>query len=119
MTAASMNAAASDPPEGDIPATFADPDWRGDQHDPLRDAAPTASLVAQALRLESWIRGGACYGWLDTYQARRAAFELQSIRAQLKRLSADDGRCAIQSRLDRLDRMLRSARGAAWSTSTD
>jgi hypothetical protein len=98
---------------------FADPEWRGDQHDLAREAAPTASLAAHAARLADWIRGGACYGWLDTYQARRAAFELQSIRAQLKGLGCDEPRCAIQSRLDRLDELLRRARGAAWSAPDD
>src|SRR5579863_1497236 len=94
---------------------FPDPDWRGEQRDPGREPAPFASLVAQAGRLEDWIRGGVCYGWLDSYQSRRAAFELQSIRAQLKGCAGGAGRSAIQSRLDRLDRMLRSARGIAWS----
>jgi hypothetical protein len=100
-------------------AAFADPEWRGDQHDLARESAPTASLAAHAARLADWIRGGACYGWLDTYQARRAAFELQSIRAQLKGLARDEPRCAIQSRLDRLDALLRRARGAALSAPDD
>jgi len=94
---------------------FADPDWRGDQNGPASAAVPIASLCAQAQRLEDWIRGGACYGWLDSYQARRAAFELQSIRAQLKRAAAAGPRCAIQSRLDRLDATLRQARSLAWA----
>jgi hypothetical protein len=116
MTAAPMKTAST---AADDSTSFPDPEWRGDQRDPLQDDVPAASLVAQALRLEGWIRGGACYGWLDTYQARRAAFELQSIRTQLKRLSVDNGRCAIRSRLDRLDRMLRNARGAAWASRDD
>jgi len=96
-------------------ARFADPEWRGEQHDFVRESPPIATLLAQAARLEDWVRGGACYGWLDTYQSRRAAFELQSIRAQLRGLTAGAPRCAIQSRLDRLDQLLRRARGQAWS----
>ena len=96
---------------------FADPEWRGDPSD-IRQPAPLASLSAQADRLEDWIRGGACYGWLDSYQSRRASFELQSIRAQL-RSAGGDCRCAIRSRLDRLDAMLRQARAAAWSAPDD
>jgi hypothetical protein len=96
-------------------AAFAEPDWRGEQYEPGREPAPLATLIGQAARLEDWIRGGACYGWLDSYQSRRAGFELQSIRAQLKGCAPGAGRCAIQSRLDRLDRMLRRARAAAWA----
>jgi hypothetical protein len=111
-TDASAFTAPADPPAA-VDAGFPDPDWRGEPRDPGRESTPFASLVAQAGRLEDWIRGGACYGWLDSYQSRRAGFELQSIRAQLKGCAAD--RWAIQSRLDRLDRMLRCAREAAWS----
>jgi|SRR5579863_2347885 hypothetical protein len=118
MTRSATNAiefAAKTLPPGGVEPGFADPEWRGEQRDPDREAAPLASLVARAGRLEDWIRGGVCYGWLDSYQSRRAGFELQSIRAQLKGCAAGMGRCAIQSRLDRLDRMLRRARGAAWA----
>ncbi|HXQ10386.1 MAG TPA: hypothetical protein VN805_05230 [Caulobacteraceae bacterium] len=118
MTPLATNAiefAAPTLPSAEVESGFADPDWRGEQRDPDRERAPLASLVAQAGRLEDWIRGGACYGWLDSYQSRRAGFELQSIRAQLKGCAAGAGRWAIQSRLDRLDQMLRRARGAAWA----
>jgi hypothetical protein len=98
---------------------FADPEWRGDQRDFTRDPATIAGLATHVERLADWIRGGACYGWLDCYQARRAAFELQSIRVQLKGLAADEPRCAIRSRLDRLEALLRLARGAAWSGSDE
>ena len=98
----------------DMAGGFADPDWRGVQGEAGDVVTPIASLFAQAQRIEDWIRGGACYGWLDSYQARRAGFELQSIRAQLKGASGGACRCAIRSRLDRLDAMLRRARQAAW-----
>jgi hypothetical protein len=98
-------------------AAFADPDWRGepDGSDTAdRDLRPLSSLAEQEGRLDDWIRGGACYGWLNAYQARRAAFELQSIRAQRARDPLGIGRrCAIQCRLDRLDEVLRSARAMA------
>jgi hypothetical protein len=122
MTPSATNAieffAAADPSTG-RDAGFADPDWRGEQHDAGREPAPLASLIARAGQLEDRIRGGACYGWLDSYQSRRAGFELQSIRVQLKGCAAGMGRCAIQSRLDRLDRMLRRARGAAWAVRSE
>ena len=98
-------------------AQFADPDWRGESDGPggqdlvLR---PLASLTDQERRLGDWIRGGACYGWLNDYQVRRATFELQSIRAQRAQASLGGGcRRAIQSRLDRLDEVLAHARLAA------
>ena len=95
-------------------ADFADPDWRGALDrggEPAADIRPLASLTDQEHRLEDWIRGGACYGWLNAYQARRAAFELQSIRAQQRRDPANPGcRRAIQSRLDRLDEVISQAR---------
>jgi hypothetical protein len=95
---------------------FAEPDWRGEPVGPdgpdlaLR---PMTSLAEQERRLDDWIRGGACYGWLNAYQARRAAFELQSIRAHHARDPLGAGcRRAIQSRLDRLDEVLAQARAA-------
>jgi hypothetical protein len=98
-------------------ATFADPDWRGDQEgdgEPASDLRPLASLTDQERRLEDWIRGGSCYGWLNAYQARRAAFELEAIRAQRRHDPLGAGRRrAIQSRLDRLDEVLRQARNSA------
>ncbi len=97
-------------------AAFADPDWRGEpdgQGGGDRRLRPLSSLADQEARLGDWIRGGACYGWLNAYQARRAAFELQSIRAQRAQAPLGAGcRCAIQSRLDRLDEVLRDARAA-------
>jgi hypothetical protein len=96
---------------------FADPDWRGEPDaDGGRERAlrPLSSLVEQEGRLGDWIRGGSCYGWLNAYQARRAAFELQSIRAQ-RALDPRDAmrRRAIQARLDRLDEVLSKARSTA------
>jgi len=104
---------------GPSEAEFCDPEWRGDQSAASREPSPIASLEAQTERLECWIRGGACYGWLDSYRSRRASFELQSIRAQLKHASGDACRAAAQSRLARLDAMLRRARAAAWASSDE
>jgi hypothetical protein len=95
-------------------AAFADPDWRGEPDGGDRKLRPLSSLAEQEARLGDWIRGGSCYGWLNAYQARRAAFELQSIRAQRAQCSLGAGRrCAIQSRLDRLDEVLSRARAIA------
>ena len=96
---------------------FADPDWRGaPDADGGRERAlrPLSSLADQERRLGDWIRGGTCYGWLNAYQARRAAFELQSIRVQ-RALDPRDAmrRRAIQARLDRLDEVLSQARSTA------
>jgi hypothetical protein len=95
-------------------AVFAEPDWRGEPagpDGPDQDLRPLTSLAEHERRLGDWIRGGACYGWLNAYQARRAAFELQSIRAQRSRDPHGAGcRRAIQSRLDRLDGVLEQAR---------
>lgn len=92
-------------------AVFAEPDWRGEPAGPDLNLRPLTSLAEQERRLGDWIRGGACYGWLNAYQARRAAFELQSIRAQRARDPLGAGcRRAIQSRLDRLDGVLEQAR---------
>lgn len=99
-------------------AAFADPDWRGDQDADGDDRTLRAlsSLIAQERRLADWIRGGSCYGWLNAYEARRAAFELQSIQAQrLHGPLADERRLALQSRLDRLDEVLSEARRGAGS----
>jgi hypothetical protein len=96
---------------------FADPDWRGEpdgEGGADRNLRPLSSLAEQELRLGDWIRGGSSYGWLNAYQARRAAFELQSIRAQRAQAPhAAACRRAIQSRLDRLDAVLSQARLAA------
>ena len=93
---------------------FADPDWRGEPDGASgadRDLRPLSSLAEQEGRLGDWIRGGSCYGWLNAYQARRAAFELQSIRAQRAQAPLGAGcRRAVQARLDRLDEVLRQAR---------
>ena len=95
-------------------AVFAEPDWRGEpvrSDGPGQDLRPLTSLTEQERRLGDWIRGVSCYGWLNAYQARRAAFELQSIRCQHARDSRGAGsRRAIQSRLDRLDGVLEQAR---------
>ncbi|HLI66199.1 MAG TPA: hypothetical protein VKU90_07520 [Caulobacteraceae bacterium] len=98
-------------------AVFADPDWRGEPimpGEPMARLRPLASLAAQEQRLADWIRGGACYGWLNAYEARRAAFELQAIRAQRAGPAPSvEHRLAAQSRLDRLEAVLEGARRAA------
>ena len=96
---------------------FADPEWRGEQDadgEPDRTLRPHASLAEQESHLEDWIRGGGAYGWLNAYEARRAGFELQSIRAQrLRDPFTAATRHAVQSRLDRLEAVLRHARSVA------
>jgi hypothetical protein len=96
---------------------FAEPDWRGRQDgagQPDCSLRPLTSLAEQEAQLDGWIRAGATYGWLNAYEARRAAFELQSIRAQRWRdpFTAATRR-AVQSRLDRLEAVLRCTRTAA------
>jgi hypothetical protein len=93
---------------------FAEPDWRGQQDcagQADRTLRPLVSLAEQEAQLDGWITGGAAYGWLNAYEARRAAFELQSIRAQRWRdpFTAATRR-AVQSRLDRLEAVLRCTR---------
>lgn len=109
-------------PGAGVPAMFADPDWRGLGHDsePDRKLRPLSDIRLQVARLEGWISAGRDYGWLGAYQARRAAFELQSARAQMHRDIgrkpeglADDDRLAVQARLDRLEACLLAARAEA------
>jgi hypothetical protein len=101
------------------PDAFADPEWRGAQDDAgdERRLRPLADIRLQIARLAAWIAAGGAYGWLGAYQARRAAFELQSVRAQIIHESggddtrfADRDRRAVQSRLDRLQACLEAAR---------
>jgi hypothetical protein len=97
---------------------FAEPDWRGgdcvDERSRLR---PMSEIAMQVGQLASWISAGEDYGWLGLYQARRAAFELQSIRLQIAEgrtnhdgSLADRDRLAVQARLDRLGACLDAAR---------
>jgi hypothetical protein len=106
----------SRPTEGPPSARFAEPDWRGEQDragEPAPALRPLASLSEQERLIEDWILGGSCYGWLNAYEARRAAFELQSIRAQRQQGALDPShRRALQSRLDRLEGVLNCARSA-------
>jgi hypothetical protein len=99
----------------DMTAIFSEPDWRGAPvrvGEPLAPLRPMASVVAQEERLADWIRGGACYGWLNAYEARRASFELQAIRAERSRAAfSADRRRGVQSRLDALEALLKRARG--------
>lgn len=99
-------------------AGFADPDWRGERDDEDARLRPTSELMMWATQLEAWIRAGDDYGWLGSYQARRAAFELQSIRAQISEARTSNGgslgdrdRRAIQARMNRLAACLEAARG--------
>jgi hypothetical protein len=101
---------------------FADPDWRGmeDGADSESQLRPLSEIHAQMSRLAGWIAAGGDYGWLGDYQARRAAFELQSVRAQIEQERAgdhdglpDDDRRAVQARLNRLQACLEAARGVS------
>jgi hypothetical protein len=97
---------------------FADPEWRGegDEIAVERRLRPLSEIGAQVARLGAWIVAGGDYGWLGAYQARRAAFELQSIRAQIEHGTTisgelpDPDRRAVQSRLNRLEACLNLAR---------
>ena len=97
---------------------FAEPDWKGDaDFIGLSDAIDIDGLLSG---LAAEIEDGARRGWLSGYQARRAGFDLQSIRCQAKgeRLMADGESAratlrAILSRADRLGRCLRAARSSA------
>ncbi len=102
-------------PFGAIPLGFAEPDWQGDGDfcgaiEPIDLDSLLASLAAQ-------ISAGVREAWLDAYYARRASFDLQSIRCQIERDRrrqagpiADADLRAILSRADRLNRFLRAAR---------
>lgn len=99
---------------------FADPEWRGVMAESAGEQRlrPLSEIRFQIARLAGWVAAGQDYGWLGAYQARRAAFELQSVRAQIAHEAAandghliDDDRRAVQSRLDRLEACLNVARG--------
>ena len=100
-------------------ACFADPDWRGDRrlYDGVHEGCglrPYSSILEQQRRVGVLIRTGAVGGGLDAYQARRASFDLESIRVQFARerehpSEDDEARRAAQSRLDRLEACLRAA----------
>jgi hypothetical protein len=99
--------------------SFADPEWRGDASAADLRLRPLSDIKAQIARLNAWIVAGSDYGWLGAYQAKRAAFELQSIRAHLDHEADGDGqladldRQAVQSRLDRLEGCLDLARAGS------
>lgn len=104
------------------PIAFADPEWRGFPVEPAAEGRlrPFSDIQLQIARLSAWIAAGGDYGWLGAYQSRRAAFELQSVRAHISHDMArsggglaDSDRLAIQSRLDRLEACLEAARGRA------
>ena len=108
------------PPTG-AAIPFADPEWRGggDERAAEPRLRPLSEIGAQVARLGAWIAAGGDYGWLGAYQARRAAFELQSIRAQIEHGTMvsgelpDPDRRAVQSRLIRLETCLNLARAEA------
>src|SRR5579872_3889295 len=57
---------------------FAEPDWKGDaDFDGLSEAIDLDGWLSD---LADEIADGARRGWLTAYQARRAGFDLQSIR---------------------------------------
>jgi len=107
------------PHRGGPATTFADPEWRGDDGGAGSEPKlrPLMDIDVQIRRLDAWIMAGDDYGWLGAYQARRAGFELRSVRAQIEHemadnagLLADYARLTVQSRLDRLERCLQAAR---------
>jgi hypothetical protein len=109
------------PPRKTKLAAFAEPDWRGGDFGDADDRRmrPLSDILAQVTRLSSWIGAGEDYGWLGAYQARRAAFELQAVRAQIadeigRNIDglSDESRLAVQARLDRLQACLEAARAA-------
>lgn len=95
------------------PSGFADPDWRGNRslYDGFDEGCRLRSyrsIMDQQRCVAALIRAGESGGRLDAYQARRASFDLESIRAQVAREFGrshvdDEDRRAIQSRLDRLE----------------
>jgi hypothetical protein len=94
---------------------FAEPDWQGDGD--FGGGQDAVDLDDQVADLAARIADGARSGWLGVYHARRAAFDLQSIRGQIarerrKRANDEVGSDlrAILSRLDRLTRLLSAAR---------
>jgi hypothetical protein len=100
-------------------ALFADPEWRGGmgERPETQRLRPWIHIDQQLERLANWIASGANYGWLGVYQARRAAFELRSIQAQIAHERAfnhgdlpDEDRRAVQARLDRLEQCLEAVR---------
>jgi hypothetical protein len=102
-------------------AAFADPEWRGGagEASEIQGLRPLIQIDQQMERLACWIVNGSSSGWLGVYQARRAAFELRSIRAQMDHERArndgeltDEDRRAVQSRLDRLEGCVEAARAA-------
>ena len=93
---------------------FAEPDWCGDA-DFGADVDP-ADLDRLIDDMAMQIEGGAQCGWLDAYYARRASFDLQSIRCQITHeryrhgpVLAGESLAAILSRIDRLMRFLKAA----------
>src|SRR5580704_10805030 len=109
MTAEEIRLFSLGPAQAARQTLFADPEWRGVLADDVSEPRlrPLCEIHLQISRLASWIAAGADYGWLGAYQARRAGFELQSVRAQISHevdprdgTLADHDRWSVQARLD-------------------
>lgn len=92
---------------------FAEPDWQGDGD--YKGDLDESELDDRVAALEIAIGAGRDAGRLGEYHARRAAFDLQSIRAQIAREKRcapqgvpQERMCAIFSRLDRLTSCLQT-----------
>jgi hypothetical protein len=102
-------------PSGGFAVGFAEPDWQGDGD--FTGAVEPIDLDSLLASLADQIDVGVREHWLDAYYARRASFDLQSIRCQIDRdrrrqggAILDEDLRAILSRADRLNRFLRAAR---------
>ena len=97
-------------------AAFAEPDWSGDCD--YRGELRLSDLDELIARLSRTIEAGADQGWLNPYHARRSAFDLESVRCQLRHARAMRGAAAadalrsILSRADRLSRAIERAKVA-------
>lgn len=94
-------------PRSPAPRTFAEPDWQGDP-DYQGDLAE-ADIDRVVGELQAAIEAGRIAGGLDAYRARRAAFDLQSIRSQIARerssAAAGLGPRRLSAALSRADRL--------------
>lgn len=94
---------------------FAEPEWRGDID--FASALSLDDLEAALSEIGDQIEAGVAAGWLGAYTARRARFDLESIRFQWRHAQsggppADATLRAILSRADRLAQVLDAARSA-------
>ena len=96
-----------------INAAFAEPEWRGDID--FASGLSVSELETALAEMGDQIEAGLASGWLGGYTARRASFDLESIRFQWRQAQrvgppADDSLRAILSRADRLAQVLSAAR---------